>query len=149
MKIVSSEDKITVFIYKKENIKDINEYMKKLILKLKRKYQIDIFGFYSVKVYKNKKIGMIIELIKEDDIDFFTDLVDLKIKVYENSDIFLKFNDYFLKEKKSFYTLDNNYYIDINKITNKEFLSMIEFCNIIYGENLLKIKDQLLIHKTN
>ena len=146
MKIVSSEDKIIIFLYKNESITDINDYMKKLILKLKRKYRINICGFYSVTIYKNDKMGMIMELLKDDDIDLFTDLVDLKIKVYENSDVFLKFDDYFLCGKKKFYTFNNSFYIDINSITKKEFLSMIEFSSIIYGDKLTKIKDSLLIN---
>ena len=139
MKIVSSDDKTTIYIYRNEIIDNINDYMKKLILRLKRKYHIDIYGFYKVNVYKNNKIGMIIDLLKEDDIDFFTDLVDLKIKVYEDSSMYLKFNDYFFEEKKSIYVINNNYYVDINKLSKKELLSMIEFCKIIYGEELNKL----------
>ena len=139
MKIVSSTDKITVYMYKIETIDNINDYMKKLILKLKRKYHINICGFYKVNIYKNDKIGMIIDLLKEDDIDFFTDLVDLNIKVYENSDMYFEFNDYFLLEKKNICVINNCYYVDINSLSKKEILSMIEFCKIIYGEAVNKL----------
>ena len=147
MKIVSSVDKITIFIYKNEVIDDINDYMKKLILKLKKKYHLDIFGFYKVNIYKNNKIGMIIDLLKEDDIDFFTDLVDLKIKVYEDSNMYLRFNDYFFREKKKVYVINNNYYMDIDKLSNKDFLSMIEFCSVIYGDELEKLKEKLIVYE--
>lgn len=147
MKIVSSVDKITIFIYKNEVIDDINDYMKKLILKLKKKYHMDIFGFYKVNIYKNNKIGMIIDLLKEDDIDFFTDLVDLKIKVYEDSNMYLRFNDYFFREKKKVYVINNNYYMDIDKLSNKDFLSMIEFCSVIYGDELEKLKEKLIVYE--
>ena len=147
MRIVSSVDKITIFIYKNEVIDDINDYMKKLILKLKKKYHLDIFGFYKVNIYKNNKIGMIIDLLKEDDIDFFTDLVDLKIKVYDDSNMYLRFNDYFFREKKKVYVINNNFYMNIDKLSNKDFFSMIEFCSVIYGDELEKLKEKLIVYE--
>lgn len=147
MKFVSSDDTITIYIYKNEVIDDINDYMKKLILRLKRKFHIDIFGFYQANIYKNNKIGMIIDLLKEDDIEFFTDLVDLKIKVYENSNMYLKFNDYFFSEKKKVYVINGNYYINIDEVSKKDFLSMIEFGSIIYGEELAKVKKELIVYE--
>ena len=148
MKIVSSNDKVVIFLYKNQSIVDMNDYMKKLILKLRRKYRLSICGFYSATIYKNDKIGMIIELLKDDDIDLFTDLVDLKIKVYDNSTIFLKFNDYFLLEKKKVFVFNNCFYIDINDLTKAEFLSMIEFCSIVYGNESKVIKENLLLNKS-
>jgi len=133
MKVIPKKDRITVYIITKENINDINEYIKKVILTLKRKYKIDIFGFYKINVYKNNKIGVLIDIIKEDDIDYFKDLLDLKIKVYENSKMYLKFNDYFLNEKKNIIIKNNNYYIDIDNLREKELIKMIEFCEILEG----------------
>ena len=138
MKVIPKKDRITVYIITKENINDINEYIKKVILTLKRKYKIDIFGFYKINVYKNNKIGVLIDIIKEDDIDYFKDLLDLKIKVYENSKMYLKFNDYFLNEKKNIIIKNNNYYIDIDNLREKELIKMIEFCEILVGEKQIE-----------
>lgn len=150
MKIISSDDKLSIFLPTLKSKENINDYLKMLILRLKRNYKIDIFGFYKVNVYQNKKIGMIIDLIKEEEIDFFKDLLDLKITVSEDSDIYLRFNDYFLNKEKNVYLFENNYYIGVKDLSNKEFLSMIEFCELIYGEDLERIKEHLkLLVKSN
>ena len=135
MKVDSSKDKITIYTYKKEDSNNINDYIKELILRLKKKYKINIFGFYEINIYINDKVGMIIDIIKDDE-DYFYDLLDLKIKVYENSPVYLKFNDYFLNDEFKFKILDNYYYIDVENISKEKFLSMIEFCNLVYGEDL-------------
>ena len=135
MKVVTSEDKIIVYLYKKE-IDDINNYVKKLILKLKKQYSIKMFGFYQINVFKNSNVGMIIEIIKEDSIDYFDDFIDLKIKVYDDSDICFVFNDYFLNEKKNIKILNNNYYVNVNELSYKDFLLMTEFCDYVYGSDL-------------
>ena len=97
MRVVTSDDKTVVYVHRKD-IKDINSYVKKLILRLKKQYGIKMFGFYQINVFKNFNFGMIIEIIKEDSIDYFNDFIDLKIKVYENSDIYFVFDDYFLNK---------------------------------------------------
>ncbi len=143
MKVFSSDDKVTVFAYNMEDI-EINDYIKGLILRLKRKYNINLFGFYQVNVYKNPKVGMIIDMIKEDGMDYFNDLVDLKIKIYDNSDVYYTFNDYFFNAKKDFKLFNNKYYINIDDLSEKEFLLMTEFCSCVYGDELEKIQDKLL-----
>ena len=57
MKIVFDGDCFTVFVLKKDNITDMTKYMKNLVLKLRRKYNKDISGFYKVDVYLSDKIG--------------------------------------------------------------------------------------------
>lgn len=123
---------------------DINDFLKKLILKLKKKYKLDIFGFYQVNVYKNDMVGMIVDIIKDDDASFLSDWVDLKINVYDNSEVWLKFDDYFLDLKEKFYKLEDTYYTNITDIDKKSFLSMIEFCCLLYGEELELVKRKIL-----
>ena len=139
MKIVSSDDKITVYTYKKEDTRNINNYIKSLIKKLKTKYKLNILGFYQINIYKNNKIGMVIDIIKDDE-DYFYDLLDLKIKFYEDSRMFLKFHDYFFNNKKDIFILDNDYYIEVNDLSEKDIFYMIEFCSIIYGKEAEEIE---------
>ena len=115
-------------------------YMKELIIKLRRKYRKDIYGFYKVDVYVKDKIGMIIDFTLEEEIDFFRDLVDLKVVVHEEADVFLKFSDYFLFDKKKVYFFEGEYYVDIDDLSDEEFLEKLEFCKVIYGEELSDIK---------
>lgn len=142
MKIISNGDKLSVFVIDNKDI-DLNNldmYMKELIIKLRRKYRKDIYGFYKVDVYVKDKIGMIIDFNLEEEIDFFKDLVDLKVVVHEDVDVFLKFSDYFLFDKKKVYFFEGEYYVDIDDVGDKEFLESLEFCKIIYGEELSDIK---------
>lgn len=142
MKIISNGDKLSVFVINNKDI-DLNNldmYMKELIIKLRRKYRKDIYGFYKVDVYVKDKIGMIIDFNLEEEIDFFRDLVDLKVVVHEDADVFLKFSDYFLFDKKKVYFFEGEYYVDIDDVSDKEFLEKLEFCNLVYGEELSDIK---------
>ncbi len=142
MKVVTSIDKTIIYTYKKE-IDDINSYVKKLILILKKRYGISMHGFYQISVFKNSNIGMIIEIIKEDNIDYFDDFVDLKIKVYENCNACFVFNDYFFDEKRDIKKCDNKYYLDINELPYKDFLLMTEFCDYIYGSEFENMKSKI------
>ena len=142
MKIISNGDKLSVFVIDNKDI-DLNNldmYMKELIIKLRRKYRKDIYGFYRVDVYVKDKIGMIIDFNLEEEIDFFKDLVDLKVVVHEDVDVFLKFSDYFLFDKKKVYFFEGEYYVDIDDLSDEEFLEKLEFCKVIYGEELSDIK---------
>lgn len=142
MKIISNGDKLSVFVIDNKDI-DLNNldmYMKELIIKLRRKYRKDIYGFYKVDVYVKDKIGMIIDFNLEEEIDFFRDLVDLKVVVHEDADLFLKFSDYFLFDKKKVYFFEGEYYVDIDDVSDKEFLEKFEFCDTVYGEELSDIK---------
>lgn len=142
MKIISNGDKLSVFVINNKDIDldNLDMYMKELIIKLRRKYRKDIYGFYKVDVYVKDKIGMIIDFTLEEEIDFFKDLVDLKVVVHEEADVFLKFSDYFLFDKKKVYFFEGEYYVDIDDVSDKEFLEKLEFCDTIYGEELSDIK---------
>ena len=123
MKVISRNDKISVFLMG-ENVLDKDNIMgqiKELIIKLKRKYNKTISGFYRVNIYETK-ICTIIDLIQEEEIDFLKDIIDLKIVICENEDIYLGFEDYYLFKNR------------------KKYLKVCEFCNIVYGEELSKIK---------
>lgn len=143
MRIISNDDKLSVFIIddKEIDLNNMDVYMKELIIKLRRKYRKDISGFYKVDVYVKDKIGMIIDFNLEEEIDFFRDLVDLKVSLHEDADMFLGFSDYFLFEGKKVYFFDKKYYVDLDDVSDEEFLRNIEFCEIVYGEELNKIKN--------
>lgn len=147
MRCTKYNDDFTLFIQnvKIEDIDNTKKYIKELILKLKRKYYKDISGIYDVKVYSNKKIGLILDFVKEQEFDFLKDIIDLNVKVYENSKIYLEFEDIFVLDNYDYvYTTDNKYYIDVDYLKTKDFLNLTEFSNFIYGEKLEKIKKNLI-----
>ena len=145
MKIVSSGDDLTIYLLENnfDNI-EIKEYVKRVVLEVKERIKRYISGYYDVYVYLNKKYGIIIELIKESDFDFFKDFVELDIHIKENSKMYFKFKDYFLiLNKSNIYYYDNNYYVDVRNLNKKDFLKLTEFGEIIYGNSLKKIQSKL------
>ena len=133
MKVVNSEDKITIYTCFFNN--DINSFIKELVIKLKKKYKIKLYGFCQVNVYKNDKLT-IIDIIREPDTYYFGDLMDLKINVFDDCNIYVSFDDYFWSDKKKFFMHDNKYYINIKDLSYKEFLLATEFCKYEYDESI-------------
>ncbi len=154
MNLTIEEDNIVIFINQKSinfnyRIKEkIEDYIKKLIIKIKKIYKIKISGSYEVLIYQNNNYGLIIEMNKIDDLEFFPELIDLKINVYYDSEIFIEINDYFLiSNYKNIYYYDDKYYINIKNISNKDQLYLSEFSNYIYGNSIKNIKKKFITIK--
>lgn len=150
MKIISRGDDFTLFIINKFciDLDNIKKYIKSNILKLKKRYRKDISGFYDVDVYINNKIGMILDFKKDGELDFFKDIIDVNVNICDSSKIYLKFDDIYLFNKiDKIYYYDGFYYIDIDEISLKEFYSILEFSDFIYGDTLSIIKKNLQLLK--
>ena len=146
MKIVKSDDNVILFISKdlinfNIFIKDeIENFIKKIVLKMKKR-RFKISGFYKVKVYQNSNYGLIVEMKKEDELDFFPDLIDLKLVIFYDSEIYFKVSDYFLVERYDDKKRIGDYwYVNVNCLKNNDIYKLIEFSEVIYGE----AKDRLL-----
>lgn len=149
MKIQINDENITIYIFEninKENLEkeNLEEYIKKIIINIKNRYKKKISGYYQIYVYQNNNYGLIIDMEKIDELDIFPDIIDIKVEVIYDSDIYLKFSDYFLIEKENniFYYKDN-YYLNINDINKKNLLKLSEFYTIVYGKELDNIIEQL------
>lgn len=145
MKIVSNGDNYIIYVLE-NNLDDINikDYVKKIILKVKDKLVRYISGFYEVDVYSNNFYGIIIEMFKKNDFDFFKDFIELDINIDENSTMYFEFDDYFvILNKKDIYFYDNKYYVNIDKLNSKELLKMSEYGKIVYGSKLNEIENKL------
>lgn len=151
MKFVFKDNKIIIYL-NKENIdfdisnkENLEKYIKELVLNIKKIYGYKISGSYNVNIYENKKIGLIIEFIKKESFDFFPDLIDLKLNIFYDSDVYLKLDDYFLiKKYRNIYYNNNNFYIDVTDLIKKDILILSEFGKYIYGKNLEKLKNKLI-----
>lgn len=145
MKFASCGDNFNLLIYdyKDINIEEIKKYIKDLVCKLKKVYKKKISGFYNVNVFMNDKIGMILDFSREDDFDFFRDVVDLNVIVNKDSEIYLKFSDIFLLDNfDNIYFWDNYFYVDVNSISFKEFYYLLEDSSFIYGRELDSLKNK-------
>lgn len=129
---------------------EVEKEFKKLFVRLKNIYNLDLKGYYEVTIYINDLYGIIIEMEKDDDeyIKIFGDTLDMKITFKFDSEIFYKINnlDFFEYDKYNLYNDNNNLYISIkNKIllNRKEYLTLLENSKLIYGNELKKLKMKL------
>lgn len=137
---IVSDDLITVFInnfyFQEINFSkkiEIISIIKDLISKIDKRYQLNLNGFYKIKVYPNQKLGVFLDIIKIDDNEFSSG-ADFRIVVYPEAKFFLETDNYEIldvKVKKRFYK--NKFYIDIDDISDLNLLS--DFGNIVYGDS--------------
>ena len=146
MKFISDKDSFTIYVLKNDFLdSEIKDYVKKMVLRLKNRFKKYISGYYKAYVYKNNHYGIIIELIKEGNFDFFKDFIELDINVIDDSEMYFRFKDYFLIINKSdIFYYDDNYYVNIKKLNKLEFLKLTEFGTIVYGKDVLDIKNRLI-----
>lgn len=136
MKIELTNEKIVVYLnnyYFNTSDKDkLIREIKDLFIKLIKIYRLSFSGIYKVNLYENKIYGSILEIIKQEELLFSRDLIDIKVSVKKNNDIYLKTSDYFVfANYQNIYYKDNNYYLNILDTSN--YLKLIEFCKIVYN----------------
>ena len=143
MKFEIIDDNKTIVYYtlilddlNKYTTNDIKTFIKCLVVKLRNKYNLDLHGYYHLDVYTNKIMILEFNLIDE-----YDDEIDLNIKIHPNSEIMVKFDDYFLVNcKKYFY--NEKYYASISDI---DLIKCIEFVDFIYNEDVKLVKNNGLL----
>lgn len=146
MKLINEKNKLTIITNKQYNKENIKDYLKETLLKIKKKYNKKISGFYDVIIYKNNKVGMIIELEKDENINIYSDIIDINIK-YSKTKIYLEFDNPCIidnKLKQNIKIYKNKYYIDTEKISNSDYIKLLEFTNLIYGKKLNNIEQKMI-----
>ena len=146
MRFINDNDDFTLYIQgvKLDDIDNLKKYLKEKVLVLKKKYFKDISGFYNVDVYSNDRIGLIINFDREEGFDFLRDIIDLNVKVHENSSVYLEFDDIFLIDSfNDVYFFNNKFYIDVFCLSDVNFFKLLEFSNFVYGKKLEKFKTKL------
>ena len=134
--LLKENEKIVLYLYNyffKSTLKnDIVSDIKQIFIKLIKYYNYKLGGVYNVLVYENLKYGTILEIEKKDELLFNPDLIDIKVKIYKDTNFYFKTKDYFvLEEYKNIYYDNNNYYINILDIDNLN--KVLEFAEIIYS----------------
>ncbi len=146
MKCTIENKKIIVYVekYTKNYLDDIDyleDYFRKIFIKLKEKYDIKIQGFCNVDVYTDNS-DMVLEIEEEKElVDYYEDIIDMKISIHEstflyevlnifninkyiNGDIFLYKNKFYIKKKDMNFNILEHLklvYKDTNKIINKKW----------------------------
>ena len=111
--------------------------IKDYIGKIDQRYKLNLNGFYKIKVYPNKKIGVFLEIIKIDDNEFSSG-ADFRIIIYQNELFYFEIDDYDYIDKdikKKYYK--SHYYINVDDMDNID--QVIDFGNIIYGDKAKEI----------
>lgn len=157
MKVDIVEDKIIVYI-KKTTIKDVNfdsideleTYFRALLLKLKNIYNININGFYNIKVFIDDVYGMVLDIEKER-VDCYLDINQVEMRILPIHTCFLyKIEDLFKYKKTKIYEYKNNYYLKPDKkILYKDYLNLLENSKIVYNNTDNIIKYGLKINNFN
>lgn len=150
MKTIVEDKKIIVFLNSNEVKKlcfeddeKLEEYFKNLFLKLNRKFDIELNGYYEVQIYKDSNYGAIIEFLT-DDMDYYNyfNQIDMKINISKLSSFLYEINYNFLDnvilENCICYKFLNKLYLKINKLDNNYF-NLLELSNIIYGNKVNEI----------
>ena len=150
MKIeIAGTDNYNIFINNLyiENInynekEEVTNIVKKILMSLKNRLKLR--GFYKVKVFPNDKLGLFLELIKLEDLEFSNNL-DLRIIVYFDEKIFFETEDYFIindcNEKRF---LNGNFYCIVDDKFDM-LLDKIEFGRFVYGKEVIDVLNKSII----
>ena len=152
LKVIDENNFIITIIDKKlipkldEN--SISNYLKKILLKIKTKYQINIYGYYDVFIYVDEYYGIIIKLIREEleYLSYYDKEIEMKIIVLDNQ-FFYEIEDiYKIKQEildiSDIYLYNNQIYLELKSDINFTLYGyLIENSKVIY-EDTEKIKKE-------
>ena len=152
LKVIDENNFIITIIDKKlipkldEN--SISNYLKKILLKIKTKYQINVYGYYDVFIYVDEYYGIIIKLIREEleYLSYYDKEIEMKIIVLDNQ-FFYEIEDiYKIKQEildiSDIYLYNNQIYLELKSDINFTLYGyLIENSKVIY-EDTEKIKKE-------
>ena len=111
------------------------ETVKELLFKLQDKLLLR--GFYKIKVYVHKKVGIFLDLLQIEDFEY-GDSLDFRITVYLDEKVYFKTDDYFIvSASKNIYFDKKFFYCDVDDIF--DIMSVIDFGGFVYGKNLYSV----------
>lgn len=121
--------------------KDFEINFKKLFSILNKFYNIEIIGYYDIKIYCDKIYGYVLNIKKEelDFYDYYDDHIDMKITINNNQKFIFRVNnssvldESVLKFCHLIKTDKQVYLIPKKTISQQKLGNVIENCTIIYG----------------
>lgn len=123
---------------------ELIEVIKDLIKKAESRYKLFLSGFYKIKVYPNKKLGVFLNIIKIDDNEF-SNTTDFRIVIYPNEKFFLETELYELFNNVDMRYCNNKFYIDIDDVDN--ILPISDMVDVIYGSDVKELLSNSIIIK--
>ena len=145
MKMVM-DDGINIYLSKPYIKKiDINdrETIKKIINKIRKKYDIDIYGYVDVKIFIDENYGIIIKIKKDtlEYFDYFKDDIEMDIEIIKDTFLYKIDDASVIKqtENTEIYKQYENIYIKVKNNDDINIGKIIENSEIIYGKTAKKI----------
>ena len=93
------------------NTLDDERLIKEILIRIRKRYAVNIYGFYEVDLYNVKNILNILIFRKTDNDNIFSNTIDLKIKKHSNDLNININNDYIIDNyNKKIKTDSNNIY---------------------------------------
>lgn len=120
------------------------EAIKTLIKKAEIRYKLFLSGFYKIKVYPHKKLGVFINIIKIDDNEF-SNTTDFRIVIYPNEQFFIETDHYELFSNIEKRYNNDKFYINIDDIENINYI--VDMINIIYGNEVKELLSSSVVIK--
>lgn len=114
----------------------MGKFLKKVFVDISDIYKIDLFGYYRVDIYIDKKIGAYVEISKIDDFISYSKKIDTKVTVsvvnfYFKTKDLSKVYDY-----RPIYCCDDYYYVSTDVVD--DIFGLLDFCSIEYKDINLK-----------
>lgn len=164
MKIDFRGNNFIVFLNKKYSEKidfldkeELETYFRKLFIKFKDTYDIDVCGSYNIEVFTDNNYGIILS-IKQDDVDYFeyySDQIDMSIVISKYDQFIYKLIgnlDETVKKNCEFCIYDNDVYVIPKNIDFIDIGYLVENSEIVYGRkaydvihNGFKVIDSLYV----
>jgi len=124
-----------------DNKEELGKYIKNIILKLKKIYNIILQGLYEIHVYVIDFIGIILEINNID--NYFSKTIDLKIIVHNDEEIYLRvLRDELIEKYTGLKYFDKYFYLNTKELKENNIFKLIENYNIVYGDELNIIKNR-------
>lgn len=164
MKIVNQDENCMTIFLSENYIKDLNfdikkdleDYFKKLFLKLKRHYDINVSGYYNIEVYIDDNYGLIMKLNKEEIeyYDYFDNQIDMRISIKNNKFLYSVMDPFIMNDilhhNIDVYLYKDRYYIDLmDSVDEKIMMKVIEFSDILFDDEVDIVRNSKLIKYCN
>lgn len=141
---IVNNDKFIIYLNKSYYTFDkntIESCLYKILKRLKKIYNVEVYSTFNVECYINDNYGVILVIEREyDPFNLYSKKTDLNVKFYDNSLFLYEIDDYFIKDKFDnidIYIYDNKIYMDIK---DNDVINIIEYTkNILFGDIVLKV----------
>jgi len=130
-----------------ESKEELMTLLKAVILKVKKNYGIIVSGLYEVNIYILKKIGLEFYFTKSDNYTFSNKVVDLKMTIHLDPNVYLKFDNYdYVSEYQNLRYEEGCFYLKPDLLDTSDLIKLSDLYTIIIDENN-EIDNYLLLKK--